>query len=313
MSNLCPEGNTLVKRCLPVFLAFVLLYGNAAWAADCERLHMFGVRPGDSRSEVRAILGEPYSTTRDISDRELDWFHPESTRLFVRYDEKGTAIYLSGTFLQGEHGKILDAITTRLGEPTIKPTVDTAPYYRPGLVWRSEECDTHVFSFKADLHGRAEESYVEMGPLSTQPMAVPSERSTQSSQEPTIEPTPKIGELTQEMTAQETAQAQDSSDKSAQEQTPASGDGEDLTRKWGPEEQPDLNAEPLQFLYWRVDAMFERGDGDGDGRMDMDEFAGETYNFERIDRNADGFLTKQEVVDDMIPVLRAEGKLFIDG
>ena len=69
-----------------------------------------------------------------------------------------------------------------------------------------------------------------------------------------------------------------------------------------------MNAEPLQFLYWRVDDMFERKD-DGDGRMDMDEFGGEAYNFERIDLNGDGFLTKKEVVDDMIPVLRAEGKI----
>jgi Ca2+-binding EF-hand superfamily protein len=70
-----------------------------------------------------------------------------------------------------------------------------------------------------------------------------------------------------------------------------------------------MNAEPLQFLYWRVDAMFEGKDADGDGMLDADEFAGEEYNFERIDLNADGFLTKQEVVDDMIPVLRAEGKI----
>ncbi len=70
-----------------------------------------------------------------------------------------------------------------------------------------------------------------------------------------------------------------------------------------------MNAEPLQFLHWRVDAMFERQDIDGDGRLDADEFAGEAYNFERIDLNGDGFLIKKEVVDDMIPVLRAEGKI----
>ncbi len=134
-------------------------------------------------------------------------------------------------------------------------------------------------------------------------------RSMQISQEQIMELMPKIQKLTQEMMEQETAQPQDSSDKSDQEQTPAFGDAEDLTRKWGPEEQPDPNVEPLQFLYWRVDAMFERGDMDGDGRMDMDEFAGEAYNFERIDLNGDGFLTKKEVVDDMIPVLRAEGKI----
>ena len=101
----------------------------------------------------------------------------------------------------------------------------------------------------------------------------------------------------------------DTSSTSTSSAPPASGGEEDLTRRWGPEEQPDPNAEPLQFLYWRVDSMFERQDIDGDGRMDMDEFAGEAYNFERIDINGDGFLTKQEVVDDMIPVLRAEGKI----
>ncbi len=91
--------------------------------------------------------------------------------------------------------------------------------------------------------------------------------------------------------------------------TAASGEEEDLTRRWGPEEKPDKNAEPLQFLYWRVDAMFERGDTDGDGMLDPDEFGGEAYNFERMDLNGDGFLTKKEIVDDMIPVLRAEGKI----
>lgn len=85
--------------------------------------------------------------------------------------------------------------------------------------------------------------------------------------------------------------------------------GEDLTARMGPEEQPDVNTEPLQFLYWRVDNMFELGDVDGDGRMDLDEFSGETYNFERMDANSDGFITKQEVVDDMVPVLRAKGTI----
>jgi len=70
-----------------------------------------------------------------------------------------------------------------------------------------------------------------------------------------------------------------------------------------------MNAEPLQFLHWRVDAMFDRSDINGDGRMDLDEFAGEAYNFERMDANGDGFLIKKEVVEDMIPVLRAEGQI----
>jgi len=301
MSRLYPENNTAVKRSLLLFLAVALLYGNAR-AADCDRFHLFGVRLGDSRAEVRATLGEPFSTTTDSFDYELDWFYPEiATRVFVRYDKKNVAIFLHIGFLEEEHAELLHATIARFGPPTLKPTSRTPRYYRPGLVWKSEECDIHIFSYDADLD-KSPPRTLDIGRLSAKPMAVPSKQ-----------PTPKIQESTQEMTVQETAQPQDSNDKSDQEQTPAPGDEEDLTRKWGPEKQPDPIAAPLQFLYWRVDAMFERGDIDGDGRMDMDEFVGEADIFEQIDVNGDGFITKKELLDDVIPVLLGEGKIFIDG
>jgi hypothetical protein len=84
---------------------------------------------------------------------------------------------------------------------------------------------------------------------------------------------------------------------------------EDLHKMWGPEEMPDQYAQPLEFLYWRVDRMFEREDADADGRISLDEFSGETINFERIDTNTDGHLTKKEVIDDFIPTMREEGKI----
>jgi len=84
---------------------------------------------------------------------------------------------------------------------------------------------------------------------------------------------------------------------------------EDLFKQWGPEEMPDQYAQPLEFFYWRVDRMFEASDLDTDGRINIDEYNGESFNFERIDANSDGYLTKKEVIDDFIPVMREEGKI----
>jgi len=84
---------------------------------------------------------------------------------------------------------------------------------------------------------------------------------------------------------------------------------EDVFKQWGPTEMPSQQAQPLEFLYWRVDQMFERGDADQDGRISADEFIGESYNFERIDADADGFVTKKEVVDDITPMMREEGTI----
>jgi hypothetical protein len=91
----------------------------------------------------------------------------------------------------------------------------------------------------------------------------------------------------------------------------AAPDGEisELTKRWGPDAMPDRDAEPLQFLYWRVDQMFDREDADGDGRINREEFRGQSHNFDRIDTDGDGFITKQEIIDDAIPRLREEGKI----
>lgn len=74
-------------------------------------------------------------------------------------------------------------------------------------------------------------------------------------------------------------------------------------------EMPDPNSQPVEFLHWRVDRMFEAQDTDQDGKITLDEFAGESPNFDRMDSNGDGFLTKQEIIDDQSATLRAEGKM----
>jgi hypothetical protein len=98
-------------------------------------------------------------------------------------------------------------------------------------------------------------------------------------------------------------------DTTAPEAAPAGGDEQDLTKRWGPDVMPDQDAEPLQFLYWRVDQLFDRNDLDGDGRITRDEYGGEEVNFERIDANDDDVITKKEIIDDMTPRLREEGKI----
>jgi hypothetical protein len=99
------------------------------------------------------------------------------------------------------------------------------------------------------------------------------------------------------------------SDSTAPEAAQAGGDEADLTKRWGPDVMPDQDAEPLQFLYWRVDQLFDRSDLDGDGRITRDEYEGEDFNFDRIDANDDDALTKKEIIDDMTPRLQEQGTI----
>jgi hypothetical protein len=72
---------------------------------------------------------------------------------------------------------------------------------------------------------------------------------------------------------------------------------------------PDPDTEPLQFLYWRVDQLYDTKDANADGRLDLEEFGGLAHNFERIDVDGDGFVTKQEIIDDQVQTMREEGKI----
>jgi len=75
------------------------------------------------------------------------------------------------------------------------------------------------------------------------------------------------------------------------------------------EPMPDRQTEPLKFYTWRVDQLFIKQDADGDGRLDAMEYGNSTDNFQRIDANKDGFVTKQEVLDDLIPKLKQSGEI----
>jgi len=91
--------------------------------------------------------------------------------------------------------------------------------------------------------------------------------------------------------------------------SPAAVDDEDLFKQWGPSEKPDREAQPLEFLYWRVDELFRRNDADESGKLEIDELGGEQVNFERIDVDDDGFVTKKEIIDDMLPLLQSTGEI----
>ena len=89
----------------------------------------------------------------------------------------------------------------------------------------------------------------------------------------------------------------------------AAVDDEDLLKQWGPSERPDREAQPLEFFHWRVDELFRRGDADENGKLGFDEFSGEQVNFERIDVNDDGFVTKKEFIDDLLPLMQSTGEI----
>jgi hypothetical protein len=81
----------------------------------------------------------------------------------------------------------------------------------------------------------------------------------------------------------------------------APGSSEDLLKQWGPDTMPDRTQEPEQFFYWRVDEMFRQADADQDGMMTFEEYGGMESNFQRLDANGDGVITKKEVIDDQLP------------
>ena len=79
--------------------------------------------------------------------------------------------------------------------------------------------------------------------------------------------------------------------------TPLAEGEEDLFKQYGPDTQPDRDADPVQFWYWRVDEMFRTRDLNTDGKIERDEFTGIGTEFKAIDRDEDGLLTKKEVID----------------
>jgi hypothetical protein len=76
-----------------------------------------------------------------------------------------------------------------------------------------------------------------------------------------------------------------------------------------PDAMPDRVTDPVEFLRWRVDRLFEDKDLDTDGRLTAAEFGGEAINFERIDTDGDGVVTKQEIIDDRTQMLRDQGTI----
>ena len=74
-------------------------------------------------------------------------------------------------------------------------------------------------------------------------------------------------------------------------------------------DMPDPNSQPVEFLEWRVDQIFAKDDLDGDGQLTMDEWSGPEHNFERLDANEDGLLSKQEIIADQTEGLRERGEI----
>jgi len=74
-------------------------------------------------------------------------------------------------------------------------------------------------------------------------------------------------------------------------------------------DQPDPDSQPVEFLEWRVDQIFAMDDLDGDGRLSIEEWSVPEANFERLDADEDGLLTKQEIVADQTAALREAGEI----
>ena len=74
-------------------------------------------------------------------------------------------------------------------------------------------------------------------------------------------------------------------------------------------EMPDPATQPLEHLIWRVDLMYENEDADTDGKLTREEYSGTTYNFQRLDADENGYITKQEIIDDQTVTLRERGRI----
>jgi len=84
---------------------------------------------------------------------------------------------------------------------------------------------------------------------------------------------------------------------------------EDLHKQYGPAEMPDRLSQPQEFLYWRVDEMFRQLDKDTDGKLSPEEWTSPPENFQKMDGNADSFLTKREIIAEATQVMRNSGEL----
>jgi len=63
---------------------------------------------------------------------------------------------------------------------------------------------------------------------------------------------------------------------------------------------PDREADPVAFWNWRVDQLFLTRDADQDGKISRDEFEGNPAEFDVMDADKDGYLTKKEAVDHVL-------------
>lgn len=67
-----------------------------------------------------------------------------------------------------------------------------------------------------------------------------------------------------------------------------------------PEDVPDREADPVGHWTWRVEQLFLNRDADQDGRISRDEFEGNPTEFDVMDTDKDGYLSKEEVTDHVL-------------
>jgi hypothetical protein len=88
-------------------------------------------------------------------------------------------------------------------------------------------------------------------------------------------------------------------------------------RPTAPADMPDREGDPLAYLMWRIDRLFESLDVNKDGFLDEGEFRGpggtagdRMAAFSRMDGNADGKIYKEDMLGDAIAQdpKRYEGK-----